>query len=298
MLIQNARIFWNVASSWCWSTIPIQVFFGTVLFWDTCLAIGSILIAPPMPWPRIHRRFPSKRHSLKHFPRRWMILSALMINWSRGVHPVSLVLDSLYHTSSRMYRLNALVSLTPEVWCQFSALRTGELLHMFPFYTNREHATTLAELEGEVAPIMAQEVNPIVSQDLSFFDSLEEPLDPYFFDSSSTMPNSQKAQDALDFFDCYPRPTESVMLSDWMDLSLFHDETVIVHCAWDDDMPPHKSSLPSPNAYVALERGGIPHSFDDCTDVSFFSVIIDSGASLTISPFETDFIGTIKKLKL
>jgi len=47
LLIQNARIFWNVASSWCWSTIPIQVFFGTVLFWDTCLAIGSILIAPP-----------------------------------------------------------------------------------------------------------------------------------------------------------------------------------------------------------------------------------------------------------
>jgi len=79
---------------------------------------------------------------------------------------------------------------------------------MFPFYTNREHATTLAELEGEVAPIMAQEFNPfvsqdlpffdsleepLVSQDLSFFDSLEEPLDLYFFDSSSTMHSSQKA---------------------------------------------------------------------------------------------------------
>ena len=145
---------------------------------------------------------------------------------------------------------------------------------------------------------MAQEVTPIMSQDLSYFDSLKEPLDPYFFDSSSTMPSSQKAQDALDFLDCYPRPTESAMLTDWMDLSRFHDETIIVHCAWDDDMTPHKSSLPSPNAYVALERDGVPHSFDDCTDASFFSVITDSGASLAISPFETDFIGTIKKLKL
>ena len=204
-----------------------------------------------------------------------------------------------------MYRLNALVSLTPEVWCQFSALRTGELLHMFPFYTNREHATTLAELEGEVAPIMAQEVNPIVSQDLpffdsleeplvsqdlSFFDSLEEPLDPYFFDSSSTMPSSQKSQDSLDFLVRYPRPTEPVMLTDWMDLSLFHDKTITVHCAWDDGRPLHKSSLPSHNAYMALERGAIPHSFDDCTDASFFSVIIDSGVSFAISPCETDFI--------
>ena len=149
-----------------------------------------------------------------------------------------------------------------------------------------------------MAQEVAQEVTPIVSQELYFFDSLEEPLDPYFFDSSSTMPSSQKAQDALDFLDCYPRPTESVMLTDWMDLSLFHDATITVHCAWDDDRPHHKSSLPHHNACVAIERGGIPHSFDDCTDASFFSVNIDSGASLAISPFETDFIGTIKKLKL
>ena len=51
---------------------------------------------------------------------------------------------------------------------------------------------------------------------------------------------------------------------------------------------------------MALERSGIPCSFDDCSssDTSSFSVIIDSGASLAISPCETDFIGTIKQLKL
>ena len=148
---------------------------------------------------------------------------------------------------------------------------------MFPCYAsaNGEHATTRAESEGEVAPIMAQEVaqefSPIVSQDLYFFDSLEQSLDPYFFDSSSTMPSSQESQDSLDFLECYPRPTESVMLTDLMDLSLFHDETITVHCVWDDDRPPHKSSLPSHNDHMALERGGMPHSFDDCPDASFFS---------------------------
>ena len=124
----QTRILWNMAWSWCWGSIPIQIFFGTVLFWDTCLAIGSILNTTSLFWSRVHIQYPYKRHSLKRFPRRWMILSAIMINWSHGVHPASMVLDSLQCTSSRMCRLSALASLTPAIWCQFSAFKGHEFL--------------------------------------------------------------------------------------------------------------------------------------------------------------------------
>ena len=157
--------------------------------------------------------------------------------------------------------------------------------------TDGEHVLPLPELGGEVAPNDS-------SEDHYFFDSLESPPELSFFDSFANLSTMSRSQDSLDFLDCFPRPTESVILTDWMDLSLFYDESTTVHCVWDDDMAPHRSSLPSHNAYMALERGGIPHSFDDCSDASCFSVIIDSGASLAISPCETDFIGTIKNLKL
>ena len=217
-LFTNAQMLWNLASSWCWSSITIQAFFGTVVFWDTCLAIGSILTESHLPWSRYHRRFPHKRYSLKHFPQKWMILSAIMINYSHGVHPVSLVMESLQCTSSRIHRLNALVSLTPTVWCQLSSFKSHELLQMSPFYNECSdaldllglHTSTLSKLGGEVAP----NVTSVGSLELHFFDSLEEPPDLFFFETSSTLSSSNECQDELEFLDCFPRPTESVLLTD------------------------------------------------------------------------------------
>lgn len=76
---------------------------------------------------------------------------------------------------------------------------------MFPFCastcddTNDVHATTLAESGGEVAHI--------ISQELYFFDSLDSPPEPYFFDSPLTITSSQDSHDSLDFLDCFPWPT-------------------------------------------------------------------------------------------
>lgn len=112
-----------------------------------------------------------------------------MSNWSRGVHPASLVLDSFQYNSSRMHRLNALASLAPAVWCQFSIFKGRTLVHVFPFWastfgvTNGVHATTFSESGGGVAPI--------VSQQLYFFNYLESPLEFFFFDSSLILTSSQ-----------------------------------------------------------------------------------------------------------
>ena len=156
------------------------------------------------------------------------------------------------------------------------------------------HNSTLSQLGGEVAP----NVPSVGSLELHFFDSLEEPPDLFFFETFSTLHISNKDQDELDFLDCFPRPTESILLTDWMDLSLFYDETSTVHCVWEDATSSQQSNLPSPKACLSLERGGIPHSFDDCPTTSSFSIIIDSGASLSISPCVSDFVGVIKDVKL
>ena len=54
-----------------------------------------------------------------------------------------------------------------------------------------------------------------------------------------------------------------------------------------------------PKCYHALVHGGVPNSFDDtsASDPSF-PIVIDSGASLSISPTKSDFVGHIQPLDL
>ena len=54
-----------------------------------------------------------------------------------------------------------------------------------------------------------------------------------------------------------------------------------------------------PKCYHALVHGGVPNSFDDTsTSDPSFPVVIDSRASLSISPLKSDFIGHIQPLSL
>ena len=48
-----------------------------------------------------------------------------------------------------------------------------------------------------------------------------------------------------------------------------------------------------------MVRGEILQSFDDTTGLGdLFFIIVDSGASLSISPHKSDFVGTIQKVDL
>ena len=71
-------------------------------------------------------------------------------------------------------------------------------------------------------------------------------------------------------------------------------------CSWDVDSDPSCSNIPTPKVYHALLRGGVPQSFDDTKSFgdSSFPVVFDSGASLSISPDKSDFVGHIQPLNL
>ena len=71
-------------------------------------------------------------------------------------------------------------------------------------------------------------------------------------------------------------------------------------CSWDLDSVPSRHNLPTPKAYHILLRGGVPTSFDDNRSYGDFSspVVIDSGASLSISPDKPDFVEHIQPLNL
>ena len=72
---------------------------------------------------------------------------------------------------------------------------------------------------------------------------------------------------------------------------------VYLDCSWDNNSVPTMSNLPK--CYHALIHGGVPNSFDDTsTSDPSFPVVIDSGASLSISPLKSDFIGHIQPLSL
>ena len=76
IFFKRIKLLGSLLHSWCWSHFPVGLFLTTVILCDTC-----------------YRRNPRKIYSLKQYPRRWMIFSSLMIDFSRGYHPATLVLD-------------------------------------------------------------------------------------------------------------------------------------------------------------------------------------------------------------
>lgn len=131
--IKLLTVLQQLFSTWCWSHAPVSFFILTVIFLDACHAIGTIVISPPLPWPRNNRWYPDKMHYIKCYPQNWMIVSFSVIKYSIGVYPCLLVLISLSSTSSRMCCLGELVCLTSEVWWQVSVMKGSvviiDLLH-------------------------------------------------------------------------------------------------------------------------------------------------------------------------
>ena len=104
---------------------------------------------------------------------------------------------------------------------------------------------------------------------------------------------------SLNFFYCPSIYSASSIFTDWFNLRKLPDSTVI-DCFWNRDTVQSGLKWHSPRAYNTLVRGGIPHSFDDTFGFyeSSFSIVIDSGASLAISPYTSDFAGNMNKVNL
>lgn len=150
-----------------------------------------------------------------------------MINSSRWVHPRFLVLNSLSSTSSRIYRINEIVCLSSEVFWQVSVIEWGTVIDLFhpsgriPLDKDVGISdTTLSESGGYVAHI----IHAIILDEV------------YFFESHTTLAILSHSIEYIDFFDCYTRPDNFLMLTDSMDRSLCSD-TAVVNCTGSHNWP-------------------------------------------------------------
>ena len=114
----------------------------------------------------------------------------------------------------------------------------------------------------------------------------------YFFDSNLSLSDISITSTSLDYHDYPYLDDDSSFFTDWMDLNIFNDNTYLDFSQESlSSTVPSSSNCPNPLAYNTLVRGGIPRSFDDTVALGdLFSIIVDSRASLLVSPHKSDFI--------
>lgn len=123
--------------------------------------------------------------------------------------------------------------------------------------------------------------------------------DAYFFDSSLSLSDLSIPSTSINYHDCPCIDDDSSLFTDWMNLDTFNDNSCL-DCSKDflSSTLPSTANFPTPLALNTLVRGCIPWSFDDTIALGdLFSIIVDSGASLSISPHKYDFIGPIPKVR-
>ena len=197
----------HLSGSFFFHHLSVTIFFLTALFWDTIHALCEIISLPPEAYSRKLRRTKFKgKHKLFHFPRRWVILSAIMVNGSGGVHPGSLPLSSIVHTYERMTLIHELVTCTPSTLFQFCSIRVDESFSCtFQEYID---TTSLSALVAEES-WYHDEISPCAT--LSGLGGEDDYSPDYFFDSYESISSFDE------FFDCLSQLPTS-LFSDWMTL--------------------------------------------------------------------------------
>ena len=225
-----------------------------------------------------------------------------MFSCSRQCHPATIGYTSMISTVKRMDRLHELVSCSPTVLWQYNVIRGNEIFQLFPKAVN---LLDKYMFHDTIEPTD----NP--TEEMHFFSAVSTLTDiptmyelddtgSYFFDPNMSLSDLSSISMSLDYYDCPGLEDDHTLFTDWMDLDEFNENTYI-----DCSREPMHSTIPSlencptPLAYNALTRGGIPRSFDDCVGLGdLFAIIVDSGASLSISPHKSDFIGPIQPVNL
>ena len=105
----------------------------------------------------------------------------------------------------------------------------------------------------------------------------------YFFDSCGSISSFDE------FFDYLSPHMPTSLFSDWLTLDEL-SSNVYLDCSWDTNSVPTMTNLPK--CYHTLGHGGVLNSFDD-TSASDppFPIVIESGASLSISSLKLDLVG-------
>ena len=202
-------------------------------------------------------------------------------------------------TVKRMDRLHELVSCSPVVLWQYNVI---EIFQLFPKAVN---LLDKCMFHDTIEPTD----NP--TEEMHFFSAVSSLTDiptmyelddtgSYFFDSNVSLSDLSLSSLSLDYYDCPSLENDDTLFTDWMDLEEFNENTYL-DCSRESisSTIPSLENCPTPLAYNALTRGGIPRSFDDCVRLGdLFAIIVDSGASLSISPHKLNFIGHMHPVDL
>jgi hypothetical protein len=293
--------------------VSIMIFFVSALVWDTIYASIAICTAPAIPPCRRDRRFMKKHgkpysHSLSRYPKRWLVLSAIMANSSQFVHPSAFAIHALQSTHDRIIALSGAVCLSPIVLLQFHVEQAKQSYSLLPDYfeekfhdaddqyfdTGDHFFDSFSHEMGGDIPDIDNATAGSISVDSDYFgDFLTDDFNDAFFPCWESASHQQHELISLDFQDCI-MPEAEVSL-DLLRLDDLYDVNY-VNCAFNCHEVPSASNCPSPMAYNATAQGGIDTTiYDDPGGIAAcFPIIFDSGASLAISPSKADFVGAIK----
>ena len=260
-----------------WSYLSILLLFLAAILWDT-LHYYLDPASPTQPFrSRRTRRHLSRRRQLplRAYSKSWMLLSFFMLFLTVPVSPASASLQAIQATVSRVTLLHSLIDITPSVHLQYSYSRLHELQSML----------AASQPSPQSSSSLQQSLSPTLSP-------LEEPLyHEHFFLPYSSIAEMEGALVDLDY--------QLALEPAWIDNSFNFEDLQEPHHHILGYLHQKEEELvnpPTSQAFTALTHPTLSKVdlFPLASMPSSFPVILDSGASLAISPSEGDFIGPIK----
>ena len=265
-----------------------------MLSWDT-LYLYLDPAAPKTPYQsrKVRRKLSTlSYHPLKAYLRTWMILSAFMLSGgANALHPFSTSISALQQTVSRCHALTEIVDFSITTHLYYSSYRFDEIQSLFP---------SSSTLEEEVAHLSKSEESHHFHPSTSS-SSLEEPFltsgQQHFFPSYTNLSEMEGDIMTYDYQLCL-EPSWTDTLFDFQGLQEPHQHILSYLHQEDHFLTSSTDLLPTnfrPQVYTALTQPtlGQVDLYPLNSMPSSFPLIIDSGASLAISPSEADFIGPI-----
>jgi hypothetical protein len=257
-----------------WNSFKLQLFFWTTLFWDT-VAVYTVtpnkkeLPAVPRRIRRkVHRRCgraPRAFRSLFFCAASWLVLSDSVHNIHQGAQPAHPFVEARHRvlgTYRRIHNLERGLDLTPGTFLEWQKLQYKDWYDdMYP--------------------------QPAATNDVIDTNEMDE-----FFDSYEDLPVNCE-----ELFDTYQTEVETHCVSwDVLGLDAIYTPRMVIDCSSvtvTSLYDPAALLVPSDRALKALldDRLSEPSGFFTCA-TRVVSVILDTGASLGVSPFVGDFLET------
>ena len=279
-LLVSVNNLYKATVTTVWSPISLLLLFLAAIFWDT-LHYFLDSSAPTQPFlPRRTRRRLARISflPLRAYPKNWMLLSCFMLLMTAPLSPVTVPVTALQQTFTTVISLHDLVDFSPTMHLHYSSYRRDEIQALLTPISSYP-----VPLSSSTAP----------ASFLPSFSPLKEPIyHEHFFLPYSSSTEMEGALVAMDY--------HLAVEPSWLDNTFNFETLQVPHHHIFGHLHQHEESLqlaqPTPQACTAITPPtlGTVDLYPPTDTPSSFPVILDSGASLAISPSEQDFVGSIK----